>query len=136
MSNVDPLEIRLMDKALEANYKLWGALLTVNAIMLTASSIFAVAVPTASKPITLLLAVCCVVSGLLLVLNYLAVQGHYTSSGQQYTRGVLPDEAQRNAEVNAAGKEFATVRGRQQWALCLLLVEAVLVAVLLLGAWR
>jgi len=136
MSNVDPLEIRLMDKALEANYSLWNALLTVNGIMLTAFSVFAVAVPAASKPIALLLAVCCVVSGLLLVLNHLVVQRHYTSSGQQYARGALPEEAQRKAEVNAAAKEFATVRSRQQWALWLLLVEAALVAVLVLGAWR
>jgi hypothetical protein len=136
MSSVDSLEIRFRDKVLEANYSLWNALLTVNGIMLTAFSVFAVAVPTASKPIAIILAVCCVVSGLLLVLNHLAVQRHYTTSGQQYARGVLPDEAQRKAEVSAAAKEFATVRSRQQWALWLLLVEAVLVAVLVLGAWR
>jgi hypothetical protein len=125
------LETRLLDKVLDAHVNLWTALLTVNGFMVTVFSVVAITVPSVNKGLVALLVLLSAVSVLLLILNFLAVQRHFVSSGQQYAAGELPAPAQRAAEVAAAADSFKAVMGRQQAALWLLASQAlVLTAVL------
>lgn len=136
MSQEVNLETRLLDKALTANLSLWTALLTVNGFMATVFSVVAVTAPSSNKVLMAVLVVLSAVSVLLVVLNFLAVQRLFHSSGQQYLRGELPPPEQRAAEAAEADRSHTFVMARQAVALWLLAAQGVVLLLVLVCSAR
>lgn len=135
MAEFDPIEKHFLDRAVQANFALWSALLTVNGIMLSGFGLLRVVTPKVSPLLVSLLVGSCAVSILLLVINFLVTKQHYLETGrrlQAKTPG-LSDE-QKEQDLKVARRKHRNTSRRETAALVLLLVEVGLVIVLLVFA--
>jgi hypothetical protein len=132
MANLSPVQQHFINKALESNFALWNALLTVNGIMLTAFSILPMVSPAANKLLSLLLVACCSISLLLLVWNFLVTKQHYLEIGQMISRLEADLSAgQKRENIRAEKRQHRNVQLREKAALLLLVGESILISVLL-----
>lgn len=132
MANLSRAEEHFVNKAVESNFALWNALLTVNGIILTAFSILPMVSTSVNKRVSLLLVACCFVSLLLVVWNFLVTKEHYLKIGQMLS---MPEsklgEEQRKTNIKAENRQYRNVHRREKAALLLLLGESALIGLLL-----
>lgn len=132
MANLAPVEEYFADKAVESNFALWNALLTVNGIILTAFSILPMVSPAVNRSVSLFLVTCCFVSLLLVVWNFLVTKEHYLKIGQTlFAPESELTEEQRKRNIKAEKRQYRNVHRREKAALLLLLGESTLIGLLL-----
>ncbi len=132
MANLSPVHQHFINKALESNFALWNALLTVNGVMLTAFSILPMVSPGTNKLVSLLLVAFCFVSLLLLVWNFLVTKEHYLKIGQMLSTPVADlSEEQRKKKLKAENRQHRNVRLREKAVLYLFFGESALIGLLL-----
>jgi len=132
MASLSPVVQNFINKALESNFALWSALLTVNGIMLTAFSILPVVSIAMNKLFSLPLVACCSVSIVLLVHNFTVTKEHYLKIGQMLcaSESDLTNE-QREQDIKTEKRKFHNVRLAEKAVLLLFLVEIMLLGVML-----
>ena len=132
MAEFNQIEKHFLDRAFQANFALWSALLTVNGIILSGFGLLRVVTPTVNPVFVSLLVGSSAVSILLLVLNFLVTRDHYLEIGRslQGKPESLNDE-QKKQDLSVAGRKHRNTRRRETAALLLLLAEVGLVFVLL-----
>ena len=123
MTDTD-LSTRYRDKTLEASFALWNALLTINGLLLSATSVLAIVVPSISRIPTLMLVVLCSVSMLLLAWNFLSVRRHFLWLGRQVAQGNIdvPDD-KAEADRKAAHRAHTLMIAREVSVFLLLIIE-------------
>lgn len=132
MANLSPVQQHFINKALESNFALWNALVTVNGVMLTAFSILPMVSPGTNKFVSLLLVACCFVSLLLLVWNFLVTKEHYREIGEMLSTPELElAEGQRKKNLKAENRQHRNVRLRERAVLLLFFWESALIGLLL-----
>ena len=132
MARLSPVQEHFINKALESNFALWNALLTVNGVMLTAFSILPMVSPGANKLVSLLLVACCFISLLLLVWNFLVTKEHYLKIGQMLSAPASDlTEEQRKKNFRAENRQHCNVRIREKAVLWLFFGESALIGLLL-----
>jgi hypothetical protein len=131
MANLSPIQQHFLNKASESNFALWNALLTVNGILLTAYSILPLISENVNRQISLLLVVCCLMSLLLMVLNFLTTNQHYREIGRMLS-GAGPEltDEQQASNIKAEQRQRKRVLLRERAALYLLIIETALIVVL------
>lgn len=135
MASLSPVEEHFINKALESNFALWNALLTVNGIMLTAFSILPVVTPSVNKRISLVLVACCSISLLLVVWNFFITREQYLKIGRMLSESDTNlTEEKRKTNIERANRQHRNVHLRETAALLLLLGEVGLIVLLLVLA--
>lgn len=135
MTELDPTEKHFLDRAIQSNFALWSALLTVNGIILSGFGLVRLATPTVSPVLVSMLVGSSAASIVLLVLNFLATRDHYLEIGRRLQGKAhnLTDE-QKEQDLRVARRKHRHTRMREIAALALLFVEVTLVIVLLASA--
>lgn len=121
MAELPPLEGRYLDKTLDTQLALWSALLQVQGVLLAVAPVLALLTrPSTILPI--LIVVTALLSGTLLVWNFLSTRSTFLRIGQILTEGRAPCES----DVPQAGRLFREVRTRERAALALLAIQILL----------
>jgi len=116
---------RLGDKASEANYALWNALLTGNGLILAAAA-FLSSSEYVDRVLLFSIIVGAAIGSALLVGNFRATQNFYIQLGKEYGRILQGEKVDPSTESAELGHE--QVRCRENTALALITVELILLA--------
>jgi len=128
LTEINPVEKHFLDKASEANFGLWNALLTVNGILVSAFSLLLTLRPSINKALVTFLVISCAISIFLIVWNYLTTKWHYKKIGQRLVLEKIDlSENQRQSDINNAYRRHKFIEYREYIALILLLLEMALI---------
>ena len=116
---------RLGDKAREANYALWNALLTGNGLILAAAA-FLSSPEYFDRVLLFSIIVGAAIGSASLVGNFRSMQNFYLKLGKEYGRILEGQEVDPSTETAELG--HAQVRRRENTALALITVELILLA--------
>lgn len=98
----DEVQLRYADKALEANFALWNALLTINGLILSAAAITVAINQTASQSLPIAIIVFTPLSMMLLVWNFLDTKQTYSLIGHRMDVNVpemTPEQREKDLEL-------------------------------------
>jgi hypothetical protein len=133
MTVINPNDKYFLDKTSEATYSLWNALLTVNGILVSAFSAVITFAHQSNKVLSIILVICCAISLILIIWNYLSTKRHYKEIGQRRS-----DEnqnitiEQKKAVIMKTIRRYKFVTWREYISLFLLVIEAALVICIVL----
>ena len=126
---------RFADKALESSYALWNALLTINGILISVSSLLPLIAKSVSRPLVYSLLSCSSVSLILILWNYRVTRLLYLQLGKMTVEEIqLKTEKEKQQERRDAVQKHKWLQHRESAATALLLIEAGLVFLILMGA--
>ena len=133
-SEFDDREQKIIDRYLQSSFALWGALLTVNGVLLAAYSAVYSVFQNAGILIILFLIGACVLSLILLVWNFWATKATYFRIGQVVTDNGrdLSEETMRR-DTATANSRHKWVTWRERGCLLLLAIEVALVIAIVIG---
>lgn len=120
-------QFRYADKAREANFALWNALLTVNGLVLGGAALLVTLAPGVSRAVPLAIVGGAAMSMLLLIWNFLADKSTYMLIGQRLdptSPDVPPEEMERDVEASLA--RHRATRMREIASILLLAAEVAL----------
>lgn len=124
-------EQRLRDKAVETSLALWGALLTVNGVLISVFSVLSIFLKTVDIYSSALIGTCLlsgVISVMLLIWNFTAVKNLYIMLGQLVTDPEADlTEAKRKSDIDNAQKQYQQINSRELAVKWLLVFEGGLI---------
>lgn len=115
--------IRLMDAMRESKFAYWNALLTLNGILITVFSAVAI-FGKSNKWFIFVLVFSCIISSLLLILNFISVNNLYDKLGKSKAAKLSDEDIQKSAN------DYKAIKRREKIVQALLLIEAFIILLL------
>lgn len=127
LTELDQVEKYFLEKASEANYGLWNAILIVNGILVSSFSFIISLAPQLNSCLVKTLVAFCSISIIIILCNYLITKWHYFIIGQQIISKSVPSDRQKQDDIRRSIRRGKLIRYIEFFAIILLLIEITLI---------